>query len=242
MAAGTLAKAGYFMGDRLYPPRHSNPKGFFEDPEINGINEELIARVIPKRPRILGKWFFRDRPVYGQRWLARVPLDTKIEPSPKIIERIKRATEREPFCFKDPRFCYTLPVWRPYLKDTVFLCVFRHPAVTAKSIIKECNDMKYLQSLSINFAQALEVWTLMYRHILEFHMHEGDWLFVHYNQILEGEGLDHIERFTGAKVDRTFPEASLRRTECNIDVPPDTLKVYKELCALAEYDDPYLRQ
>jgi hypothetical protein len=39
MVAGALAKAGYFMGDRLYPARDANPLGFFEAPEINSINE-----------------------------------------------------------------------------------------------------------------------------------------------------------------------------------------------------------
>lgn len=237
MVAGTLAKAGYFIGDHLHPPRHSNPKGFFESPEINGINEELIAQVIPKRPLILGKWFFRDRPVYGQRWLASMSLDTKIQSPPKLIERIKRVTQKEPFCFKDPRFCYTLPVWRPYLNNTVFLCVFRHPAVTAKSILKECDDMKYLHSLSINFNRALSIWTLMHRHVLEIHRHEGKWLIMHFNQILDEDGLNRIEKFTGAKVDRSFPEVSLRRTECSSQVPSDTMKVYKELCKLAGYID-----
>ena len=35
MIAGILHKAGYFMGDNLYPPRSANPKGFFENWEIN---------------------------------------------------------------------------------------------------------------------------------------------------------------------------------------------------------------
>ncbi|NIM13858.1 MAG: sulfotransferase family protein, partial [Candidatus Aminicenantes bacterium] len=40
MIAGILHKAGYFMGDNLYPPRSANPKGFFENWEINEINEK----------------------------------------------------------------------------------------------------------------------------------------------------------------------------------------------------------
>jgi Uncharacterized protein conserved in bacteria len=48
MVAGTLASAGYFIGDNLYPRLASNPKGFFEDPEINAINEDLLARILPK--------------------------------------------------------------------------------------------------------------------------------------------------------------------------------------------------
>ena len=245
MVAGVLSKAGYYMGDKLYPARHSNPKGFFEAPEINRINEKLIAMVIPKRPLILGRWFFRDRPKYGQRWLAQIPLGTEM-PSPiYIVRHIEKVTKKEPFCFKDPRFCYTLPVWRPYLKNTVFLCVFRHPTITVKSILKECNDMRYLRSLSINFKKALNIWTLMYQHILKVHRWEGRWVFIHFNQVLEGKGLDRIERVTGAKVDRKFPEPSLNRTarifDLSLDLPLEVMSIYEELCKLAEYDDPYLK-
>jgi hypothetical protein len=237
MVAGTLAKAGYFMGEDLYCPRQSNPKGFFEAPEINGINEELIARAIPKRPPVVGRWFFRARPVYGQRWLARVPLETKIKSSLATVERIRRVVERQPYCFKDPRFCYTLPAWRPYLKDTVFVCVFRHPAVAAESILRECADAQYLHGLSIDFEGALMVWTLMYRHVLEIHSHEGEWLFLHFDQVLQDEGLDRLEEFTGAGIDRGFPEASLRRTVSGLAVPKASLSIYERLCELASFSE-----
>ncbi|RME58681.1 sulfotransferase family protein, partial [Candidatus Parcubacteria bacterium] len=49
MVAGTLAKAGYFMGTQFVPPRESNPKGFFEDHEINDINEAILKKVVPHR-------------------------------------------------------------------------------------------------------------------------------------------------------------------------------------------------
>jgi len=236
MLAGVLAKAGYFMGDYLYPARESNPKGFYEDPEINGINEVLVAQVVPQRPRLLGKWFFRSRPLEGQRWLARVPVGTRIPSLPIISERIQKATQREPFCFKDPRFSYTLPVCRLFLKNTVFVCVFRDPASTALSILKECRDAEYLHSLSVSFQQTLEVWNLMYRHILDVHRHEGAWLFLHYNQVLSGEGLERLEDFVDAPVDRSFPDPSLNRSFSDDPVPEEVARVYQHLCEIAEYE------
>jgi hypothetical protein len=236
MVAGVLAKSGYFMGDHLYPARESNPKGFYEDPEINGINEALVAQVIPQRPRLLGRWFFRSRPLEGQRWLARVPVGTKIPSLPIINEHIRKTLQREPFCFKDPRFSYTLPVWRPFLKNTVFVCIFRDPASTALSIVKECRDAEYLHSLSVSFQQALEVWNLMYRHILDVHRHEGAWLFLHYNQVLSGEGLERLEDFVDAPVDRSFPDPSLNRSFSDDLVPEEVARVYQHLCEIAEYE------
>jgi len=238
MVAGTLAKAGYFMGDRLYPGRESNPKGFFEDPEINGINEALLAQVVPKRPRFIGKWFFRNRPMREQRWLARVPVGTELPCPSAIAKRIQKQVQQEPYCFKDPRFCYTLPAWRPFLKNTVFVCVFRDPSITVQSILKECKYAAYLRSFSITFAQALEVWTLMYRHILEIHRQEGEWLFLNYNQVLNGEGLDRLKAFTGASVDCSFPDPSLHRTFSNYRVSEEIREIYQQLCKLAEYEDP----
>ncbi|MFQ5812217.1 MAG: hypothetical protein ACE5I2_03355 [Anaerolineae bacterium] len=237
MVAGSLSNSGYFMGDSSYPTNPSNPKGMFEDPEINAVNEALLSRAVPKRPRILGRWFFRDRPVYGQRSLARVPLGTDIPCPPRVAERIRRVTEREPYCFKDPRFSYTLPAWRSFLReDTAFVCVFRDPASTALSILKDRQDNWFLHSLNITFREALEVWTLMYRHILEVHRHEGDWLFLHYDQVLCGDGLDRLESFIGAQVDRSFPDPSLRRSLSGQPVPEATARLYQRLCELAEYE------
>ena len=239
MVAGTLSKAGYFMGERLLPPRDSNPKGFFEAREINGINETLIAQVIPRRPRLIPrpfrKWVFQDRLLKNQRWLARISLETNIPASTKAIERIRKVTKKEPFCFKDPRFSYTLPVWRPFLKNTVFLCVFRDPASTAYNILKECQDAPYLHSLKINFDQVIEVWTLIYSHILEIHQHKGEWLFIHYQQVLNKDFFKKIEVFTGAKVDPKFPDPALNRSSCHRKVPEYIEQMYNQLCELAEY-------
>ena len=237
MVAGCLAKAGYFMGDRLYPPRESNPKGFFEDPEINGINEELLAQVTPRRPPLLGRWSFKDRPTYGQRWLARVELGVEMPVPFRIQQRIQHVTKREPFCFKDPRFSYTLPAWRPFLRNTVFICVFRDPASTVASILKECATARYLRNFRITRDQAIQVWILMYEHILEKHMHLGEWLFLHYNQVFTREGLDRLESFTEASVDRSFPDPTLRRSFSNDPVPEEAVRIYKKLCKLAGYSE-----
>ena len=74
MVAGTLSKAGYFMGDDRIEPRASNLKGFFEDSEINGINDDLIAQHVNSPLPVLGRWLHRERLRKGQRWLAALPL------------------------------------------------------------------------------------------------------------------------------------------------------------------------
>ena len=235
MLAGTLSKAGYYMGAELYTPRGSNPKGFFEDPEINDINECILEPYIPPRIGFLGMEFLRHRPRKTQRWLAKIPLSAKIEASDSIAERIKKQVNTTPYCFKDPRFSYTIPVWRPYLKNAGFICTFREPAVTVESILKECTQQKYLQDLAINYKIALEVWESMYLHILKLHRHKGDWLFIHFDQVLTKEGLNAIEKFTQSSVDRSFPEEKLRRSLSSKPVPKKIEQIYQQLCELAKF-------
>src|ERR1700726_1587163 len=59
LASGLLAGSGYFMGDHLYPPSEGNPKGYFEDQDVNAINEDLLEPVIPARPAgRIGRFLF----------------------------------------------------------------------------------------------------------------------------------------------------------------------------------------
>ena len=239
MVAGTLAKAGYFMGKQLIECRETNPKGFFEDVEVNSINEDILAKTFPRRPQLMPrkmqKLFFRRRPSHGQRWLAKVSLDAAIVAGPGIDSRIKKLTSIKPYCFKDPRFSYTLPVWRPFLDYTEFVCVFREPSVTVESTLKECNQAKYLKSLVITRGDIFDVWVLMYSHILRKHRFKGNWLFLHFDQVLAGNGLARLADFSGVTADTHFPDIKLKRSKRKLENRPDAWHLYVNLCELADY-------
>jgi hypothetical protein len=225
MVAGTLAQAGWFAGSHPYPARASNPKGFFESPDVNGINEYLLAQVSPASEG-LGDW---------QHWLCRLPPEVECRTSSRAEQRIRRLVEQAPWCFKDPRLCYTLPVWRPFLDDTALVCVFRDPAETAVSIVKECAQEDYLRSLPMDFGRALDVWQHVYRRILDRLRSDGDWLFLHYEQVLSAQGLSNLESFVDGPVARGFPESSLRRSRGPQTVPDGIAQTYRELCELASW-------
>jgi len=237
MAAGVLAKSGYFMGDHLNPANETNPKGQFEDREVNSINELLLEPIVPSRPRgLIGKILFRDRPKFGQRWLARIPLDAVVVCSSHLADKIKALTSREPFCFKDPRFSYTLPAWRPYLNNTVFICVFRDPRRVVASILKQSQTVDHLKDFRINTAQAFEVWEHMYSHILKKHYQEGgEWIFLHYEQFLDGSAFPILEEALKAKVDRCFVDRQLNRSVPVSKIPDDVYAIYVKLCHLASF-------
>ena len=223
MLAGTLARSGWYAGEDPYPGRDSNPKGFFETREINGINEYLLAGLQPDGCD-LGAW---------QRWLAEVDLDPQLTVPADLAERMRRLAGRRPFAFKDPRFCYTLPAWRDSLGDFGRLCIFREPRRTAASILKECGGQEYLAGLSMDEARALRVWTRMYEHVLERHADEGDWLFLHCDQLLTEAGLDRLEAFLGAPVARDFPDAALQRQRSEERAAGRTQELFERLCDLA---------
>lgn len=237
MVAGALAGTGYFMGNDLYAGDEGNPKGYFEDKDVNEINDVLIGQVIRFRPPgIIGARLFASRLPRMQGWLARLPVPVHISPAPRLERRMRRLTERIPFCFKDPRFCYTLPAWRPHLGDPVFVCVFRHPGATGNSIVKECLRNRRLRSFKVDFDLAVRVWVCMYEHVLEVHWPTGgDWVFVHYDQFLEGAAFHRLEARLGVKLDRTFGDSSLRHSADLEGVSAEAMAFYWKLCDLAGY-------
>ena len=238
MVAGALRTAGYFMGERLKGPRASNPRGFFESFEINDINEDLLAGVVRNPRGFVARRLFGPPLRRDQRWLARLPVGAPVPCSGEITERIRAATGRAPYCFKDPRFCYTLPAWRPYLDNVLYVCVFRSPGRTAQSILKNCRTDGYLRGIRMTPRLALRVWLLMYQNILRIHCREGDWLFLHYDQVLGGDGLKVLAGRLGASVDFSFPDPSLNRAPEAGRLPTGIRRAYAHLCELAGYRPP----
>jgi hypothetical protein len=251
MVAGTIAQAGFFVGDDLWPPKEGNPLGYFEDREINLINEEILKLSLPQRISIdisefnfLRKrlkrnsipLFFKNRPEHFQRWLSRAPLDSIFQSTSDIHSRIQSIIKSEPFCFKDPRFSYTLPIWKPFLHNTRYICVFREPEVTVESILSECSRENYLRSLKINCHDAFMVWSLMYNHILKIHSQEGQWCFIHYNQMIQGGAIDRLEGFIDSKIDGSFINPILNRSKSSLEAPEECRQIYQSLCQLANYE------
>lgn len=225
MLAGSLAAAGYFMGDDLYPGRASNPKGFFEGPQINGLNEALLGPVVPAEQG-LGQW---------QLWLAQLDSCQSIEVTPEIALGIAEMVQREPFCFKDPRFSYTATAWLPFLRNTAWICVFREPGLTAASIVRECSQMPYLSGVRMDLSRALDIWSATYRAVLSLRSVLFEIIFVHYSQVIDGSGLTRISRLLDAPVDGTFADPRLSRARSILPVPPQTVPLYRELCERAGF-------
>lgn len=236
LVAGMLAKSGYFMGPNLMQPTLGNPKGYFESFEIEKINEEILGSVIPAKPKYL-RFLFKKRPGKGHYWLTVLGTESELEISVTVQKKIGALTKHRPYCFKDPRFCYTLPVWMPLLEhDTIFICVFRHPSETAASMIKEVQREPYLKNYDFDLERAYMVWKHMYLHVLNLNKSSRCLLFLHYQQLLSNEGPAKIEAFTGAQVDRNFADRSLNRSKGQKPISQELSSIYQKLCNLAGYN------
>jgi hypothetical protein len=212
MIAGVL-RNNYFMGEDNYPPRPANPKGFFEGPYLNDTNNIILNASTGK----CADW-----------WVMPLSLDTTVVCPVNAVPRIEHLLSKTPYCYKDPRFCYTLPVWNKFIRNTRFICTFRHPASSAKSLMIE-NEQ--------GSERSFEIQSSMYEHVLTQHIAEGDWMFVHYNQMFSRRILKKVSRFLNAEVDFDFPDLQYSKPIPDLEVPNKSMEIYIELCELAGYKE-----
>jgi hypothetical protein len=113
--------------------------------------------------------------------------------------------------------------------------VFREPAHTAHSILKVCERGNYLHGLAIDFDEALQRWRSMYQRVLDIHRKQGNWLFLHYRQILGASAIPRLEKFLKTRIKSDFADNSLSHVLNGGNVPPEITAVYEQLCELARY-------
>lgn len=236
MVAGLFRDAGYYMGEKLIPADESNPRGYYQSERVVFINERILESVDHGAPRKVARRVAGKATVpAATRWLLTLPPDRRVEAGPELRRRMRRVLEREPYCFKDPRFSYTLGAWRDQLgDDTRFLCVVRHPLEVADSVLRHAGRRGYRERLGIDRERALEVWRSCYRYILENQVRDPDrWMFVHYRQVLEGRRVEALSRFAGARADASFVDRDLRRAETEGSLDRRTRELYDTLCRRA---------
>lgn len=235
MVAGLFREAGYYMGEKLMPADESNPRGYFQSERVVFINERILEDVDQPAPRKVARRV-ADEPTVpaAARWLLTLSPDRRVEAGPALRRRMRRVLEIEPYCFKDPRFSYTLGAWRDELNDARFLCVVRHPLEVADSVLRHAERRGYRKPLGIDRDRALEVWRSCYRYILENQVRDPErWMFVHYRQVLDGDRIGELSRFAGARADASFVDRDLRRAETQGSLDRRTRELYATLCRRA---------
>lgn len=239
MTAGCVATGEFFMGNEPLDVYEANPLGFFEDRKINQINDRILLLTqagIFWRSKHAISIMGRLRGLNNQ-WTNRLSTGTPIRANDELLRDIFHATEKSPFCLKDPRFCYTLPVWQPYLKNTVIVCVFRNPSENAQSIVQFAQGKLAKKERVNTLAKAYRLIAALYSHALENSQHSSNWLFLHYHQVLDKSGISLLEEKLETRLDSTFPDESLYRNRPAGEIPNENLEIYARLCTLAGYRD-----
>ena len=149
---------------------------------------------------------------------------------------MRSVLQHAPFALKDPRFSYTLNAWRPLVNECRFLVVFRHPAATCNSMVSFARN--YYPEMPFDFGQALRVWLAMYRQILEFHYdHSSNWLFVEFQDVLDGTAVWEIERFLDVNIDCSFADPQLVHAGSSGQaIPVEAEQLYGQLRELSHVD------
>ena len=239
MVAGLLRNSGYYQGDDYVPQDPSNPKGYFEDRIINQINDRLILRHTGKdwlhklKRRIGGRGVIPA----GVQWLA-LPRSPIIVGSNKETSLVmKERVSHEPFCYKDPRFCHTLAAWKPILpRHTRFVVVFRDPVSTANSILTRKAARPYATTFRMSFMDAGKVWYQAYKHVLEGMESCEDYLFLDFQEVIDGGAFRSIEGFLDTTIDTLFADARLSRSNGDYEgsIPGQWRQMYDRLRSLAQ--------
>jgi hypothetical protein len=237
MLTGLFANTGIYIGGRAHQPTISNPKGYFETKGINNLNNRIIEDYLrwPIGESVRRRWssnIHTDVRAYAYASPRRLHLKS-IKPS--LQNAIRYYGGKQDFCYKDPRFCVTLPVWRESLDPSVrHLVVFREPEKIIASFIKNGKDI-YTPPLEFNGMHLEYAFARNYSRLMEWA--DETWMFVHYDQVISGEIAPDLERFCNLELGWSHVEKALRRTSkadyvCRTSVVDN---VYRQLCRLANY-------
>jgi glycosyltransferase involved in cell wall biosynthesis len=127
--ARSLEVLGVNLGDNLYPATIDNPKGFWEDQSILGINEELLARTGRTYDRLgLVDWTAPDDP------------DIAAIRARAVTLLREKCGENSVWGFKDPRTARLLAFWQPVFQEAgcepAYVIALRNPISVFESLRK----------------------------------------------------------------------------------------------------------
>jgi len=110
--------------ESLIPPTPNNPKGYWERVDVYRLNERILNDHA-------GSW--ASPPRLPDRWDSSEAMRRHLD----AIESIVAALVSDPsavFLLKDPRFCFTLPLWARVVAPSRVLLVVRHPRAVCRSL------------------------------------------------------------------------------------------------------------
>lgn len=233
LIASSLETMGFSLGDNLMPPGEDNPKGFFEDLDVVGINDALLCE--------LGSSWDIPALLYDQESLSypREYVDSAV----KLLKQ-KTSTHKN-FALKDPRICLLIPFWDAVFReldiDVRYVFVYRNPLEVASSLFERD---------SIPIKTGAQLW-LMYC-LAALRSIENNCFFVAYESVLEQpkEQLDQLAGYLSdivppkrlsAKERTGVVENGLRHSSFDLedlssspDISSEVIELYELLIGIEE--------
>lgn len=225
MVARMLNLCGLYMGppEEFMKPRPDNPKGFGENRRFVALNEDILVQMG-------GDW--DCPPDLSEGWESKPELGHFRQ---RAEELIKSFCGHEPWGWKDPRNCLTLPFWKSLLTDMKVIICIRNPYEVAESLMRRNGISRTL---------ALKLWFTYNHRILAFtEPHER--IITHYdsyfinpeaelNRILSFIGLNA----TSGMIERACNEVSfyLRHHLFTMEdiqksgASPEVVDLYRDMC------------
>jgi glycosyltransferase involved in cell wall biosynthesis len=126
----SLTVMGIDLGDKMMPPMEgNNPKGFWEDIDINALNIEMMHA-------LSSDWHYLTL-------IDAVDVETLRSKGffLRAVDLIRKKIDHAPsFGFKDPRVAKLLPFWKEVINycqfDVSYILAIRHPRSVVKSLAK----------------------------------------------------------------------------------------------------------
>jgi hypothetical protein len=189
---GVLGLLGIGLGLNLMKPTEENPKGYFENQEVNEINEAILWQVD-------SSW--HDLFPLQKDWWKQEGISAFREKALKLIQM--EFTGVDTFCIKDPRMCVLFPFWNSIFEELgtklSYIIPVRNPTEVGDSL-------KRRHGLSIQ--KGIILWM---NHILnaEFYSRSGPRSFVFFEQLLKNpeKTINRISKALGINFPKTWQEA-----------------------------------
>jgi hypothetical protein len=229
MIARLLHTCGLDLGPQkdFLPPAPNNPEGFWESRSFLRLNDAILKE-------LGGGWDHPPRiDVAG--WENEPNLQPLRE---RVGKLVRRFDGREPWGWKDPRNCLTLPLWRKLLPAMKVLICVRNPLAVAESL-RLRNGVLLADSFDLWLTynrRALAVVPIEYRLVTHCEAYLND-PRAELCRVLQWAGLAGTEDQVERACQRVAP--SLMHHRMTLDdladagAPGELLLCYRDLCAEA---------
>ena len=230
LTALLLERAGYHVYSKTYPQDEGNPLGYFEDLDVISTNDAMLAPIYRTRWRRFSRAIRRKPDIVGTgSWLLDFSLRQlgAITLQPAQAAKFRELFSRVPFAYKDPRFSFTLGALAPIIpRNTSYICVFRHPLQVVGSTRKQAAR----SGVVVSDEYCFDLWEAHYRCLLEhFRQLGGQWLFISYQQLMDGEATTRMEDFLKTRLDRNLVKKELNRAQAAGRLPDRIAQLFENL-------------